>query len=197
MVKQWLWGGLLAIACLPLWAADTTSPVQHWTELDTSLDGQWLQLASSAASSMSEHNDALRPAATPDSEPAFRKRLFTANTLHKYLGIGSLGLAGLTVLAPKEEDEGGTTNVDDSLHANLARSAAALGAAAVLTGVLFHWEDLSFSQGFKNPDNVHALLTTVGTLGYFTAIDKAPAGGHSSFGVGGAISMAVGIKMTW
>lgn len=107
--------------------------------------------------------------------------------MHKYLGIGSLAAAGLTLLMPKEED---------GAHEALGKTAAALGTLAVITGITFHWDDLNFSNGIKDPDVLHATLTTLGTLGYLAAVSAAP-DAHAGAGGVGAISMAVGIKMVW
>jgi len=117
----------------------------------------------------------------------YEERLVTANKLHKYLGIGSLGAAILTGISPKEED---------GPHEAFGKTAAALGIGAVITGLLFHWEDIDLSNGFSDPDNLHLALTTLGTLGMASAVSEAPAG-HAGPGVGGAISMAIGIKMIW
>ena len=117
----------------------------------------------------------------------YKDRMFTANKVHKYLGIGSIAAAGLTLLMPKEED---------GAHEALGTTAAALGTLAVITGITFHWEDLNFSNGFKDPDVLHATLTTLGTAGYLYAVSEAPEP-HGGVGALGAVSMAIGIKMVW
>lgn len=180
MYKHWLLGGALAVSCLPALAEETPA---HWT-LDTSPRAEWLQLASADAANedeAAEHGNATA------AKPKFKEHLVTASKIHKYLGIGSIGLAGLTLLAPKEEN---------GAHEYLARGAAALGVGAVVTGLVFHWDDLELNQGFDNPDNLHALLTTLGTLGFLGAVSEAPAN-HAGLGAAGAVSMAIGIKVTW
>lgn len=127
-------------------------------------------------------------AMTKEPRAEYEKRLFTANNIHKYLGVGSIAAAGATLLAPKEED---------GAHEALARTAAGLGVAAVITGLIFHWDDFDLSDGMGDPDNLHVMLTTAGTLGYLMAVSEAPDSGHAGFGAGGAIAMAVGIKMNW
>lgn len=117
----------------------------------------------------------------------YEERLITANKLHKYLGIGSLGAALITGVLPKEED---------GPHEAFGKAAAALGVGAIITGLIFHWEDFDLSNGFSDPDNLHLALTTLGTLGFVTAVSEAPAG-HAGPGLGGAVSMAIGIKMVW
>jgi len=118
----------------------------------------------------------------------YKDRWLTSNKVHKYLGIGSIGAAILTGLAPKAE--GGA-------HEQLANVAAGLGGAAILTGFTFHWDDIKLSNGFSDPDNLHMLLTTLGTLGYVKAVDEAPGSQHAGYGGAGAASMALGIKLVW
>lgn len=181
MYKYWLLGSVLALGYLPALADETPA---HWT-LDTSPRAEWLQLAS--ADDANEAGAAEQGSATTV-KPEFKEHLVTASKIHKYLGIGSLGMAGLTLLAPKEED---------GAHEYLAKGAAALGVGAIITGLMFHWDDIELNQGFDNPDNLHALLTTLGTMGYLAAVSEAPDSGHAGFGAAGAISMAIGIKITW
>jgi hypothetical protein len=120
-------------------------------------------------------------------KPIFHERMFTANKVHKYLGIGSIAMAVLAAISPKEED---------GAHEYLARGAAALGGAAMATGFAFHHEDIELKNGFGDPDNLHALLTSFGTMGYLLAVSNAP-DAHAGFGIGGLLSMGVGIKLTW
>ena len=108
------------------------------------------------------------------------------NNLHKYLGLGSIAFAGLTFLSPKTEN---------GPHEYFARGAAALGVAAVATGVFAHWDDIDAS--WRNPDTQHAVLGTLGTLGFLAAVAQGGKGNHAAFGALGAVSMAVSIKLTW
>jgi hypothetical protein len=121
-------------------------------------------------------------------ESEYKDRWFTGNKVHKYAGIGSIALAIVAGLAPKEYD---------GLHEQAAEGALALGVVAVGTGLAFHYEDLSTSNFTSNPDNTHALLTTLGVLGYALAVDKGGEGGHAGAGIAGAALMLYGIKMTW
>lgn len=120
-------------------------------------------------------------------KPVFKDRMFTANKIHKYLGIGSIALATLAAISPKEED---------GPHEYFARGAATLAGAAMATGFTFHHEDITLKNGFRDPDNLHALLTSVGTLGYVLAVSNAP-DAHAGYGIGGMVSMVIGIKLTW
>ncbi len=129
--------------------------------------------------------------------PVYEERYFTANKVHQYLGIGSILAAGATVLAPKPGVDPVTNEAESSTHETLAKTAAGLGVAAVITGMLFHWDDFNLSDGAKDPDNLHVMLTTAGTLGYLAAVSAAPDSGHAGVGGIGAIAMAIGIKMNW
>ena len=153
-----------------------------------------MQLADMQLASAAEGPSSSSAGYAEDSVQPYKSRWLTANKLHKYLGIGSISAAGLTVLTAGD-DEGG--NGDSGIHHQLAYTALGLGAAAVLTGLIFHWDDISLANGFSDPDNLHMLLTTLGTLGYARAVDLAPGDGHSGYGSSGALSMLLGIKMVW
>lgn len=141
-----------------------------------------LRLAQTDGSSRTPALRLSAPATTPAEELPWHHK----NNLHKWLGLGSITLAGLTLLAPKEED---------GAHEYLAQGAAALGVGAVGTGIYAHWDDLE--GGWNDPDFKHAILGTVGALGFVLAVSKAPEGGHSGAGAVGALAMAVAIKLTW
>ncbi len=118
----------------------------------------------------------------------YRHRNFTGNQIHKYLGIGSIGSALIAAASPKEYD---------GAHENFADLAAGLGVGAVITGLLFHFDEIELSNGISDPDNLHMALTTLGTLGYLAAVDDGGESGHAGLGVGGFLSMGIGIKMVW
>jgi len=151
-----------------------------------SLPDQWNSNAAEPLMLASSDDSSMTTMAT-DTTNIYKERLITANKLHKYMGIGSIGAALLTTVMPKEED---------GAHEALGKTAAALGVGAVITGLIFHWDDFDLSNGFSDPDNLHLALTTLGTLGFVTAVGEAPAG-HAGPGLGGAVSMAIGIKMVW
>ena len=118
----------------------------------------------------------------------YKDRMFTGNKIHKYLGIGSVGAALLTILAPKEED---------GAHEYLAKTSAVLGLGAVATGLGFHYEDISMANGMKDPDNLHALWAGLGAVGIGMAAATGPDVPHAAYGALGTIGMMVGIKYTW
>lgn len=127
------------------------------------------------------------PLTTMTEEP-FEESWFTLNKTHQYLGLGSLALATMALLAPKEEN---------GPHEYFARGAAALGGAAVASGLVIHWDDIGLSLGIMDPDNQHALLGTLGALGFLAAVAAAPDEGHVAAGVGGFAAMALAIRLTW
>lgn len=108
------------------------------------------------------------------------------NNMHKYLGLGSLGAAALTMIAPKTE--GGA-------HEFFANAAAALGGAAIASGAYSHWGDLDFT--WEDPDTKHALFGVLGTLGFLAAVAKGGESGHAAAGSLGALSMIAAIKYEW
>ncbi len=188
MLKYWMVGLLFLVSAASAMAKEplldlTTSP--DWFALGPPTGERGaLQLAGAPT------RQALVSEAAPieEEKPLFKPRLLTLNNTHKYLGIGSLVLATATVFV--EKDYGG-------LHESLAEGAAALGVAAVATGLTFHYEDLKFSNGLRDPDNLHALLGILGTLGYLIAVDEGGDGTHATAGILGAASMFYAIKLTW
>ena len=123
----------------------------------------------------------------------FHEPWLTTSKTHEFLGLTSLALGALTAIVPKPSRH----NYQGSLHQQLAIGAAAFGGAAVGTGLAFHFEDLSFKHFFKNPDNLHALLGTLGVAAYLTAISLAPHEEHAAAGMAGIGSMLLAVKITW
>ncbi len=125
-------------------------------------------------------------------KPEFETRWFTLNKSHQYFGLASIALATAAVLAPKDEND------VEGIHHELAQSATVLAAAAVATGLVLHWEDLTFDRTFfQQPDNWHFLLGSLATLGYAMAVQNAPNEDHAVYGVTGFVMMATAIKLTW
>lgn len=132
--------------------------------------------------------------ATPAAE--FEPPLFTTSKAHQYLGLGTLALFGLTAITPPDS-EGNSKSQTSGIHQSLGRATAAMAAATVATGLLFHWDDFHFEDGFTDPDNLHAMLGTAGALAMLYAVSVAPGGGHSGVGIAGGVAMGVAIKLTW
>jgi len=121
-------------------------------------------------------------------EDKYEYRMFTASKIHKYLGIGSVAAALLVLISPKEE--GGA-------HEYLAKTSAVLGLGAVVTGFTTHYEDISLSNGFKDPDNLHALFAGLGALGITAAAATGPDDPHVAYGLVGLTGMLIGVKLEW
>lgn len=186
MVKRfWIALGMLLFA----------SNVHAETVLNLSLNEQALYQPSREYLQLAA-NDMTSPAAssaTVEEEP-FRESWFTANKFHQYLGIGSFVLGSVAALLPKpDEDE----DDESSAHHQTAIAAAVLGGTAVATGLVFHYKDLNFRKFYKDPDSLHAILATLGTVGFFAALSTAPDDTHATAGIAGLASMAVAIKITW
>lgn len=164
---------------------DVTRPAGPWTAQGAQrADVEATRLWAQAPAVSGDGTPARR--VSPTAEPAEPAPWYGANNLHKYLGLGSLALAGLTFLSPKEEN---------GPHEYFARGAAVLGVAAVATGLYAHWDDVD--ARWSNPDTKHAVLGTLGALGFLAAVAKGGKGDHAAYGGLGAVSMAVAIKLTW
>jgi hypothetical protein len=139
----------------------------------------------------------------------FEPAAFSGSNAHKYLGLGTVILAGLTaVTAPGEGCENNCPPVSqqppretNGTHAKLGKAAAAMAMATVATGLISHWDDFHFEDGFTDPDNMHAMLGTAGALLMTYAVVKSA---HSSVKVShageaelGALAMVFAIKLTW
>lgn len=124
---------------------------------------------------------------TKDNE-GFEEPWLSGSKAHQYLGLGALALVALAAVSPKEED---------SAHEYFAVSATTLAAAAATTGLIYHWDDFDFSDGFTDPDNLHVLLGALGTLAMVAAVSEAPEAGHAGPGILGGVAMGVAVKITW
>jgi len=195
MMRYCILLGALLLSLSTAWAQNPTSPGERVIASANPLTG--LQLASADGTMASTDGGSADDMAEIKPQP-YKERWLTANKIHKYLGLGSLAAAGMTLLTVGTADEGENGGkADGGIHETFARTATGLGIGAVITGLLFHWDAITLSNGFSDPDNLHMILSTLGTLGYAEAVNKAPGGGHSGYGAAGAVSMALGIKMVW
>lgn len=138
---------------------------------------------------------------------AFSPPLFSGRKVHQYLGLGTVVLAGLTmVTAPGDGCEQGCSSqpprkTSGTAHTELARATAAMAAATVATGLIFHWDDIHWEDDFYDPDKMHARLGALGALLMLYAVDKSVNStvpvSHAGAAELGAALMVVAIKLTW
>jgi hypothetical protein len=73
--------------------------------------------------------------------------------------------------------------------------------ATVVSGLIDHWDDFHFEDGFTDPDNMHAMLGTAGSLAMMYAINKSANSktpvSHAGIAELGAVAMVVAVKLTW
>lgn len=118
----------------------------------------------------------------------FKEPAFSPEKFHQYLGLTTVGLVALAAISPKEED---------GIHEYFATAAAVTGSATVANGLIFHWEDFHFEDGFTDPDYLHMMFGTLGAMLMVAAVSQAPEGGHAGLGIAGGAAMATAIKITW
>lgn len=118
----------------------------------------------------------------------FKEPSFSPEKIHQYMGLTTLGLVALTAVLPKEED---------GPHEMAGTAAAVMAGATVTNGLIFHWDDFHFEDGFTDPDNMHMMLGTLGAVLMLVAVSQAPEGGHAGLGIGGGVAMATAIKINW
>lgn len=139
----------------------------------------------------------------------FEPAIFSGSNAHKYLGLGTVVLAGLTaVTAPGEGCEHNCPPVSqqpprdtNGKHAKLAKATVAMAAAAIVTGVIAHWDDVHMEDGLTDPDNLHVLLGVTGAALMAYAVNKSANSStpvsHAGIAEMGALGMVAAIKITW
>ena len=150
------------------------------------------------------------PASVTSSTPKveFEPPLFSGDKLHQYAGFTTLALVALTaVTAPGEGCEVNCAAVaaqprkTNGTHAQLAKAAAAMAAFTVASGLIDHWDDVNVEDGFSDPDNLHAILGTVGAVMMIYAVNKSMNSqvpvSHAGIAELGGVAMAVAVKLTW
>ncbi len=127
----------------------------------------------------------------------FKEPWFTGNKIHEYLGVTTLATALATALTAPSDKGNATPNVNGT-HAQLGRATRALALATVVTGLIFHWDDMHlFEDGLKDPDTEHWLIAGAGALILANAVSKAPNRSHAGQAEAGALAMLVGVKLVW
>ncbi|HSG27760.1 MAG TPA: hypothetical protein VLA34_04710 [Candidatus Krumholzibacterium sp.] len=120
-----------------------------------------------------------RPAARTSTRSGLRQ-------WHRYLGYGTLILAGITAVSSSEK----------SVHYVCAYSATGAAVATCVTGYLKYGRRFNLSRGLLRDDNVHIILGVAGTVGMAAAVlmaDSGEEGGHAAIGTGGGASMLVSL----
>jgi hypothetical protein len=166
------------------------------------------QLAANEGDAVREAADATSAIAAPVT-PAkeFNPPWMSGRKAHLYLGLGTVAFAGLTMLAAP--DDGCESNcgaqpprqTSGTTHTRLARATAAMAVATVVTGLLYHWDDIHWEDPFTDPDKMHARLAAAGALLMLYAVNKSANSdvpvSHSGTAELGALAMLVAIKLTW
>jgi hypothetical protein len=98
---------------------------------------------------------------------------------HKYLGYGTLLLAGVAAV----------TGSDSSTHHYSAVGSATLGAMTLATGYYEYGDMFEIDEGFST-SNLHIALSTLGAIGFATeAIIASTDSDHGALGIGSAAVM--------
>jgi len=149
-----------------------------------------------------ERNAAAPVAPASEYEPP----LISGSNIHQYLGLGTIALAGLSVVTASEGCEGNCVAQErnrTSTHAQLGKATAVMAVATVVSGLISHWDDFKFEDGFTDPDNLHVLLGMTGAVAMAYAVNKSASTGgtssvsHAALAELGAVAMVVAIKLTW
>lgn len=105
---------------------------------------------------------------------------------HKYLGYGTVVMAGITAISSSDED----------LHESVAYATAAGALSTLLTGYLAHGDRFDLEEGFFSKDNLHITMGTIGAALLTTAVVLANNGSessHSGLGVTGGVLMTFAV----
>lgn len=138
-------------------------------------------------------------------KPEFEPATVSGSNAHKYLGLGTIVLAGLTaVTAPEGCENNCTANTPretNGTHAKLAKATVAMAAATIVTGLIAHWDDFALEDGFADPDNLHVMLGVTGAALMAYAVNKSKNSdvpvSHAGIAELGALGMVAAIKITW
>ena len=144
--------------------------------------------------------------ASPEAKKSeFEPSWLTGSKTHQYLGLATIVGAGLTALTAPEGCENNcsasTKRETNGTHAHLAEATVAMAAATIVTGVLAHWDDIHFGDGFTDPDNLHVMLGVSGAALMAYAVNKSRHSSvpvsHAGIAEAGALGMVAAIKITW
>jgi hypothetical protein len=140
------------------------------------------------------------PSGNPNAD--FREPWISGSKVHEYLGLATLGAALATSLTAPSSCHSNSNCVNGlppttGTHQTLGRTTGVLALATVATGLLFHWDDMHFDDGLKDPDTQHWLLASTGALLLADAVNRAPAKSHAAQAEAGAGLMLIAVKISW
>jgi len=205
--------GLIFIAGIQSAAAQDLQDYASIDLYNIDLDSSSTLLAANTSSGVSRSTAGYQVMNIPDEQ--FSKPLITKNNAHMWLGLASLASAAIAAMTVPDGEGGlaaGAAQVENTHH-RAAWWATYFGAAAVVSGVYAHYEDIFNDADLLDTDNLHTILGTLGVIGYYLAVTRAsdnwnktnnaqPGLGvvgtdHASAGMLGALSMTAAIAITW
>jgi hypothetical protein len=136
----------------------------------------------------------------------FEPSWLTGSKTHQYLGLATIAGAALTAMTAPDSCEHNCSSTSsprqtNGTHAHLAEATVALAAATIISGILVHWDDIHFSDGFTDPDNLHVMFGVTGAALMAYAVNKSKNSSspvsHAGIAELGALGMVVAIKLTW
>lgn len=188
-------GGLLlawtGLASAQEVALDLSTPAQDYAQ-----SAMPLLLAENDGVVTAKNNPAVT---APAAQEEFDAPWLTGNNAHLVMGLSTIALAVATAVTPPSENR--VPRNRHGTHATLAKTTAGMAAGTVISGLLFHWDDLNVEDGWTDPDNLHFLLGTAGAalLGYAVAKSAASSDktSHAALAEAGALGMALAVKINW
>jgi len=111
---------------------------------------------------------------------------FGLRKMHRYLGYGTLILAGVTAVSGSESD----------LHCGAAYAATGTAVATCVTGFMKYHRRWNLSKGLFHDDNAHIMLGVIGGIGMVASVitaDSDSGPGHAGIGAAGGALMAVSV----
>lgn len=178
----------IILFCLSSFAAGTVidQPSPHDYSL---LDGGYIQpsgdlsLDGAQLLAMADTTGTAAGGEIADVEPASGLDL---GSWHKYLGFGTVVMAGVTA----------ASNSNESFHETSAYITAAGALSTLLTGYMAHGEQFDMSEGIFSEPNRHIILGTLGAVLLTSAVVMAANdddSNHSGLGVSGGVLMTLAV----
>ncbi|MDY6988252.1 MAG: hypothetical protein SWQ30_09365 [Thermodesulfobacteriota bacterium] len=106
---------------------------------------------------------------------------FSFGRLHKYLGYGTVLLAGIAAVSSGSR----------SVHYGAAYAATGTALATCLTGYIEYSDRFNLEDGLLSGDNAHIMLGVLGTIGVATAVTIADSSESSHKHPGGAGGVSI------